>query len=150
MAVRDGGGLKRKSQTSDKIPESSLADIALLLLIFFMLTTVFRTEQDRPIEWPTADATEQIDEKRDNILNIWLESNGDVWINDRLTPMAQVSEVVAPAWEASGRRLVVSLRADANVPYRFVDSVQEQLQQAGAIYLVFSTELERRMAGERR
>ncbi len=150
MGLKGGGGLERKSKTSDKIPESSLADIALLLLIFFMLTTVFRTEQDRPIEWPTAEATEQIDEKRDRIMYVWVEQNGDVWINDRLTPMEQVSDVVQPAWQASGRRLVISLRADANVPYRFVNTVQEQLQQAGAIYLVFATDLERRMARERR
>ncbi len=149
MAMKQGG-FERKSKASDQIPSSSLADIAFLLLIFFMLTTVFRTERDRPIEWPAAEATEQIDEKRDNIMNIWLEGNGDVWINDRLTPMEQVSEIVAPEWQASGRRMVVSLRADANVPYMYVDMVQEQLQQAGAIYLVFATELERSMARERR
>ena len=149
MALKQGG-FERKSKASDQIPSSSLADIAFLLLIFFMLTTVFRTERDRPIEWPAAEATEQIDEKRDNILNIWLESNGEVWINDRLTPMDQVSAIVGPEWQASGRRLVVSLRADANVPYLYVDMVQEQLKASGAIYLVFATELERRMARERR
>lgn len=149
MALKDGG-FKRKSKASDQIPSSSLADIAFLLLIFFMLTTVFRTEQERPIEWPEAAATEQIDEKRDNILNVWLERNGDVWINDRLVPMQNVGDVVGPAWQASGQRLIISLRGDANVPYRYVDMVQDQLRRAGAVYVVFATDLEQRMQRERR
>jgi len=149
MALK-GGGFERKSKASDQIPSSSLADIAFLLLIFFMVTTVFRTEAERPIEWPDAAATEQIDEKRDNILYVWVERNGDVWINDRLIPMNNVSDIVGPAWMQSGQRLIISLRADANVPYRFVDAVQEQLKTAGAVYVVFATDLERRMQRERR
>ncbi|MDE0081143.1 MAG: biopolymer transporter ExbD [Gammaproteobacteria bacterium] len=144
------GGFERKSKASEKIPSSSLADIAFLLLIFFMVTTVFRTERERPIDWPAAIATEQIDEKRDNILYVWLERNGDVWINDRLVAMADVAAVVGPAWLESGQRLIISLRADSQVPYRFVDLLQEQLKRSGAVYVVFATELERRMTAERR
>jgi biopolymer transport protein ExbD len=149
MALK-GGGFERKSKASDQIPSSSLADIAFLLLIFFMVTTVFRTEQDRQIEWPAAIATQQIDEKRDNIMYIWIERNGDVWINDRLVPMSNVSDLVAPRWVESGRRLRISLRADAEVPYRFVDQVQQEIRESGAIYVVFATDLERRMMRERR
>jgi len=149
MALK-GGGFERKSKASDQIPSSSLADIAFLLLIFFMLTTVFRTEADRPIEWPEAEATQQIDETRDNIMYIWIERSGDVWINDRQVAMGSVSDLVAPRWVESGRRLRISLRADAEVPYRFVDAVQREIQAAGAIYVVFATDLERRMMRERR
>ncbi|MEX1258564.1 MAG: biopolymer transporter ExbD [Gemmatimonadota bacterium] len=145
-----GAGFQRKSKASDEIPSSSLADIAFLLLIFFMVTTVFRTQGDRQIEWPAAVATEQIDEKRDNILYLWVERNGDVWINDRLIPMQDVANMVQPLWLDSGQRLRISLRADASVPYRFVDQVQEQLKQAGAVYVVFGTDLERSMTRERR
>ncbi len=150
MSLKGGGGLQRKSKASDQIPSSSLADIAFLLLIFFMVTTVFRTESDRPIEWPEAEATQQIDETRDNIMYVWIERNGDIWINDRLVPLDAVSELVAPRGVESGRRLRISLRADAEAPYRYVDAVQKQIQQAGAIYVVFATDLERRMMRERR
>ncbi len=145
-----GGGLQRKSKASDQIPSSSLADIAFLLLIFFMVTTVFRQEAERQIEWPEAAATQQIDEKRDNILYVWIERNGDVWINDRQIQMVEVAPIVGPAWVASGQRLIISLRTDAQTPYRFVDQIQEQLKAAGAVYVVFATDLERRMTGERR
>ena len=149
MGLKDGG-FKRKSKASDEIPSSSMADIAFLLLIFFMVTTVFQNERERPIEWPSAAATEQIDEKRDNILYVWLERNGDIWINDQLIQMQDVAAVVGPAWLQSGQRLIISLRADAQVPYRFVDLVQEQLKRSGAVYVVFATDLERHMTAERR
>lgn len=148
MGMKDGG-FERKTKASSTIPSSSMADIAFLLLIFFMVTTVFQNERERPIQWPSAAATEQIDEKRDNILYVWLERNGDIWINDQLVPMGDVAAVVGPQWMQSGQRLIISLRADALVPYRFVDLVQEQLKRSGAVYVVFATDLERRMTVER-
>lgn len=149
MALRQGG-FERKSQASDEIPSSSLADIAFLLLIFFMVTTVFRTTRDRPIVWPEAEATERIDEKRQNILHIWLERNGDIWINDQLTQMTDVRSIVGPAYRDSDQRLVISLRADTEVPYRYTNQLMEEFKAAGAVRMVFATELERRMTRERR
>lgn len=144
------GGFERKSGVSDEIPSSSLADIAFLLLIFFMVTTVFRTDKDRQIEWAAAEATEKIDEKKKNILNIWVEANGDVWINDRPHDMTAVNETVGPLYAASDRRLVISVRADRDVPYRFIDAVQKELVEAGVVRVVFATELEQSMTRARR
>ncbi len=81
MAIK-GGGFERKSQASSDIPSSSLADIAFLLLIFFMVTTVFQADRQRPIEWPEAEAAQKIDEKQKNILNVWMERDGSIFIND--------------------------------------------------------------------
>ena len=139
------GGFERKSKAQAQIPDSSLADIAFLLLIFFMVTTVFREERAIPIDWPDAEATEQIDERRDNLLYVWLLADGQVFINDQSVTMEDVSEIVGPAWEASDEQLLISLRADAQVPYRYVDALQAELRSAGAVFVVFATELERRL-----
>lgn len=149
MAIKSGG-FERKSKASQDIPSSSLADIAFLLLIFFMVSTVFRTSRQRPIDWPAAEATQKIDEKRKNVLEVWLERNGDVWINDRAIAMAQVSDIVRPLYAETERRLVVSIRGDREVPYRYMDVLQKELQEGGAVRVVFATELERRMTRERR
>ena len=143
------GGLQRKSKASQDIPSSSLADIAFLLLIFFMVSTVFQTDKDRPIDWAAAEATEKIDEKQKNILNIWVESNGDVYINDAQRQMMELGEVVAPMYVAN-RNLVISVRSDRSVPYRFIDLVQQELVSAGVLRVVFATELEQSMTRERR
>lgn len=149
MAI-SGKGFQRKSKAADTIPSSSLADIAFLLLIFFMVTTVFRKEQERNIEWPDAAATQQIDEKRQNIMYIWVEQTGQVYMNDRPIAMSDIPALVAPAWLESNRRLVISLRADARAPYRYVHQVTEEIKNAGAMYVVFATDLERQMQRVRR
>ena len=150
MAIKGNDKYKRRSGSSESVPTASLADIAFLLLIFFMVTTVFREEQDRDVERPDAEATEEIDRRRDDIVNIWIEPDGDIWINDELVPMEDVSDVVQPLWVESNRELVVNIRADSHVAYHYVDAVQEQLRQAGAIYVSFWTSLAEQMQRERR
>jgi len=149
MAIKQGG-FSRKSKTSDEIPSSSLADIAFLLLIFFMVTTVFRTDRERDIIWPEAEATEKIDEKKKNILNIWVERGGAIYMNDQPYTMDQVSEVVAPLYADSDRRLVISIRGDREVPYSTMDQLQSELVAAGVVRVVFATEMEQRMTRQRR
>lgn len=149
MSIR-GGGLDRKSKAASEIPSSSLADIAFLLLIFFMVTTVFRSDKDRPINWAEAKATEKIDEKVKNILNIWVERDGSIWINDENVPMEGVSDRVRPLYAESERHLVISIRGDRETPYSFMDAVQKELVSAGVVRVVFATELERQMTRARR
>ncbi len=149
MAIK-GGGFQKASKASGEVPTSSLADIAFLLLIFFMVTTVFHTYRDRPIEWTEAESAEKIDEKQKNILNIWMERDGLVYINDQPLSMEQVTTVVAPLYAASERALVISIRGDREVPYRFMDQLQSALVAAGVVRVVFATQLQQSMQRERR
>ncbi|MEN8375782.1 MAG: biopolymer transporter ExbD [Gemmatimonadota bacterium] len=142
--------MERKSKASSEIPSSSLADMAFLLLIFFMVSTVFRKEQARDVEFPEAEATQKLDESRKDILHIWVEQSGDVWINDQLLPMEGVAPVVNGLYIESDQRLVPVLRADRDVPYRIMNALQEQLQNAGTVRVTFYTNLEQRMARARR
>ena len=149
MAIK-GGGFEKSSKASDEIPSSSLADISFLLLIFFMVTTVFQADRDRPIEWPEAEAAEKIDEKQKNILNIWMEGTGEIFINDQPYAMDDVSQVVAPLYAASDRALVISIRGDRDVPYLYMDLLQKELVAAGVVRVVFAAQLEQSMQRERR
>lgn len=149
MSIK-GGGFQKSSKASEEIPASSLADIAFLLLIFFMVTTVFQSDRDRPIEWPEAEAAQKIDEKSKNILNIWMERDGQVYINDQGYSMEQVTTVVAPLYAATERALVISIRADREVPYIYMDQVQKALVAAGVARVVFASQLEQKMQRERR
>ena len=97
------GGFEKRSKASEEIPSSSLADIAFLLLIFFMVTTVFPSDRERPIEWPEAEAAQKIDEKKKNILNLWIQKDGSIFINDQQYQMEQVHQVVAPLYAESDR-----------------------------------------------
>lgn len=145
-----GKGFQKRSKAQADIPSSSLADIAFLLLIFFMVTTSFPRDRERDIEWPEAAAAKKIDEKQKNILNLWLQRDGTIYINDMRHTMEEVSQVVAPLYAASDRALVISIRGDRETPYSLVDQLQSELVAAGVVRVVFSARLEQRMQRERR
>lgn len=148
MALR--GGFNRKSKVASEIPDSSLADIAFLLLIFFMVTTVFRRERPREIETPEAGATQQVDEKRKNILHLWVEQDGAVYINDALVPMDAISNVVGEQFELTDRQLVVAIRSDRRVTYQTINQITEELRDGGALRVNFATNFEERVGAARR
>jgi biopolymer transport protein ExbD len=144
------GGLKRKNKVASEIPDSSLADIAFLLLIFFMVTTVFPKERKREVVFPEARATERVDERRRNIMNIWVEPDGQVFINDQLVPIEQVSNIAGREYIATNQRLVVSIRGDRDVAYRIINEITEELRDASAVRVNFATNLEQRLTRARR
>jgi biopolymer transport protein ExbD len=144
MAVR-GKGFQKKHEASGEIPSSSLADIAFLLLIFFMVTTTFRSEDPREVTTPEAAAQEKIPEKRKDIQHIYIEENGSVYINDQRIPLNQISDVIGPL-RAEQPRLVAAIRGDVDVPYAIVNDLQEELRDAGAVRVNFTTTLEREMS----
>ena len=150
MSIRGGGDFQKKSKTQSEIPTSSMADIAFLLLIFFMVSTTFRKEQPREVIFPDAEATQKSDEKRKNILHVYLERDGNVYINDARVRMEQDSDVVLPLYRESDRNLVVSIRGDRQVPYKYINQVTEELRQANAVRVFFATDLESRVTRERR
>ena len=143
MAMR--GAFKRKSKVATEIPDCSLADMAFLLLIFFMTTTTFRRERAREIEQPEALATQQVDEKRQNILHLWIERSGEVFINDALTPISTISDIVGPLYAESDERLVVAIRSDREVPYGIINRVTEELREGVALRVYFATHFEQRV-----
>ena len=71
-------------------------------------------------------------------------------MNDQPYTMEQVSEVVAPLYADSDRRLVISVRGDREVPYSTMDQLQKELVAAGVVRVVFATEMEQRMTRQRR
>lgn len=144
MAVR-GKGFQKTHKATGEIPSSSLADIAFLLLIFFMVSTTFRSEEAREVTMPEAAAQEKIPEKRKDIQHIYIERDGSVYINDARIPVNQISDVIAPV-RAEQPRLVAAIRGDVDVPYDIVNDVQEELRNAGAVRVNFTTTLEREMS----
>lgn len=149
MAIQHGG-FKRKSKVASEIPDSSLADIAFLLLIFFMVTTVFPKDKKREIVTPEAAATQRVDEKRKDIVHLWVDPDGTVFINDQVVPMENISDLVSPMYVASDQRLVVAIRSDRSVPYRTINEITEELRDGGAVRVNFATNFEQRLSAARR
>ncbi len=77
-----GGGLRRpKRRISIRIDMTPMVDIAFLLLIFYMVTTVFAMPQAMEINLPPKDQDEPIEVKESNLLSIRVDEHGRFWWN---------------------------------------------------------------------
>ena len=75
-------GLRRpKRRVSINIDMTPMVDIAFLLLIFYMVTTVFAMPQAMEINLPPKDQKEDIEIKESNLLSIRVDDAGRYWWN---------------------------------------------------------------------
>jgi biopolymer transport protein ExbD len=135
------GAFKHTRRVDSIIPSSSLADMAFLLLIFFMVSTVFRTEKGLRITLPQAEATEKLKKKR-NIRHVWIARSGTISIDDNVVTPDYIPLVIAPE-VIKNPALVVGLRADKDAPFKSVNAVLEGLKQARAFRVNFASKTKR-------
>ena len=130
-----------KSKVTEKIPTASMADIAFLLLIFFMLSTVFKQYQGLPIQLPRAQKTMKIETKR-NITHVWTTAQGRVAIDDMLVDMPSIRTIMYNK-RVTNPKIIVSLKTDWRARYGVVAEVMEELKRADALRVNFATEKKR-------
>ena len=131
---------RRKSEVRQAIPTSSMADIAFLLLIFFMVSTVFVRYRGLPLRLPHAKATEEIKTRR-NITSIWVAHDGKIAIDDVIVDLVSVGPIIHRKL-VDNPRIIVSLRCDAKTPYGRVSQVTEELRKIHALNINFAAERE--------
>ena len=136
-----GGKFHRKANMGDTIPTSSMADIAFLLLVFFMVTTIFKLEDGLPIELPKAEAGQKV--PRERVAHIWIDRAGNISINDNLVAVEQV-EAIVYAKLVANPPLVVAFNVDKQTPFRPVEQVMDQLKNANATRVSFTADFKRR------
>ena len=79
----------RKSRVGAAVPTASMADIAFLLLVFFMVSTVFIRFRGIPVSLPEAERIEKLEMRR-HVTSIWIGANGAVNIDDRAVALEEV------------------------------------------------------------
>ena len=128
--------LRRNAGTGARIPTSSMADIAFLLIVFFMVTTIFKLEQGLAITLPRSTAGEKI--PKEKVAHIWIDQTGMISIDDLVVGVPDIEPLVlAKIRENPG--LIVSFNTDERAPYRVVNEAMERLKLAHALRVSFTT-----------
>lgn len=115
-----------------------MADIAFLLLIFFMVTTVFVRFRVTGIVLPKAEKIEEL-KKRRMISYLWVSADRKIYIDDKLAELDQVAGVFYDRRVAEPR-IIVSLKCDFRAPYGLVSRVLEELREADALRVNFAAD----------
>ncbi|WP_426430325.1 ExbD/TolR family protein [Winogradskyella sp. HB-48] len=144
--------MKSFRKHSATVNAGSMADIAFLLLIFFLVTTTISADKgilrQLPSDCPNIeDCKENINER--NILRISLNSKQEIYIENKVVKLEEVETIVRAFVDNNGasdcdyctgerlsissdhpREAVISLSHDALTKYQLFISVQDEITKA--------------------
>jgi len=121
--------VEKKKSREQEIPMASLADIAFLLLIFFLVTTTI--DVDRGIGLTLPAKGEETEVRSKNITNILVNAQGEVAIDGELTPVNDVARVIREKI-MQNENLIVSVKTDRLTKYDVFVQVLDELKVANA------------------
>jgi len=115
---------------------SSLTDIVLLLLIFFLLTSSFVAQPGLKVQLPRAEAAEALDEQR---VVVTLTEKGTVYLNNKTVTIQTLGQHLSSALQKTPDQVVV-INADRNVSLQSTVQVIDIAKTAGATRFMIATE----------
>jgi biopolymer transport protein ExbD len=128
--------IKRRIKVKNEIPTASMADIIFNLLLFFMVTSIFKMEEGLPILLPRAKSG--TDTQRQQIMHIWADRFNRISINDKLARVEHIQGIVASMLEEN-RAIIIAFNVDQRSKYKLVSDIMDQLKEANAINVTFTS-----------
>ncbi len=122
------GKIKRRFKGGE-IPTSSMADIAFLLLIFFLVTTTIDIDKGLGLVLPAEG--EEIEIKKKNILNCLINSSGMVLLGGEPVNLKDVSRIVKEKLRENNK-LIISVKTHEKTRYKDYVAIIDQLKIADA------------------
>ena len=119
---------KRKGRTAS-IPTASMADIAFLLLTFFLVTTSLDVDKGLGLTLPLKGQAKPIPKK--NIASLLINANGEVLLDDQEVQIPQIKDIIKQRL-VMNELLIVSIKTDSKTRYQDFVSVLDQVQMAEA------------------
>ncbi len=134
----------KKMEVSDEIPTSSMADIAFLLIVYFMVTTTFAATRGLDFALPKDEDTPPVVEKEESVL-IEIRSSGGVFVDQEQKELVDIFDYLKPKLERNPKKPVI-IKPDPEAPYGQMVAVFDTLrrikiQQEGAAVRVYEIEL---------
>ncbi len=134
--------IKKTKALEANIPTCSMADIAFLLIVFFMISTVFQVDKTS-VTLPSSHK-----KTRDEVIKesafIVVTREGIIKASDGIEDSQLVNlediAVLASTWMQKRPTQPVVIKADSEAKYGLIDDVLEQVRNAGVINLKFLTE----------
>ena len=128
--------MERKTKVEAEIPNASMADVAFLLLIFFLVTTVFNEEKGLELMLPESKAQEvQVSQK--NMLHIMVQPDGRVVLkkgknpDEAPIPVAGLAERMRQEISLNPK-IIAAVKTHPDATYDMMVQVLDELQKAEA------------------
>lgn len=119
-----------------EITLAPLIDIMFLLVIFFMVATVFPKDDGVAIDKPSLSSAEKIDQKS---ISIKITADGDYFVEGRLTTLSDAAQLVKQM-VAQDPGITVILEADKMARVNAVALALDKFKTAGATKFALAAE----------
>jgi len=124
--------IKRGYKISSIIPVASMSDIAFLLLVFMLLSSILTPQPPIKLEVPKITKTAEL--KEEEGLRIYLASNQLASINQQIIPLANIEAFIPAAIDEEQK---VYLYADANCAFEQINKILTLLKKNDYRQLTF-------------
>ncbi|MFQ6092763.1 MAG: ExbD/TolR family protein [bacterium] len=121
--------IRKKLRVSEEIPTCSMADIAFLLIIFFLVTTTMNMDKGLGLVLPGIGVEKKI--PKTNICNVWINAFGQVMVAGEMMEIPKIRGEIKRRLEENDK-LIVSLKTDPDTKYGTFVDVLDQLKLAEA------------------
>ncbi len=128
--------LKKRKMAEATIPTSSMADIAFLLLLFFLVATVIDVDTGIGLTLPEyVEDVQNVKVDKDRMAAILINENGDVLVDGTPVPVFQIKNNLKPRIISkielpSNKKLIVSVKTDRKTNYNTYIQALDQVKQA--------------------
>jgi len=123
--------LESKFKRKSTFPVISMADIVLLLLIFFLLTSTYLIQPGIKVHLPRTATKEAVTQEK---ITITITKSGAVYLEDKPVQIANFPYLLKDAAEK-----VILIKADRDVTIDMTVRVMETLRKSGAGKFVIAT-----------
>lgn len=130
--------IKKKKLQEASIPTSSMADIAFLLLLFFLVATVIDVDTGLGLTLPEyVPPEERVEIKVDpeRLVAVLVNEQGDVLIDGEIVSIFQIKNLIKPKLLARvemplSKKIIVSLKTDRKTIYNQYIAALDQIKLA--------------------
>jgi biopolymer transport protein ExbD len=128
--------IKKRKIAEAAIPTSSMADIAFLLLLFFLVATVIDVDTGIGLTLPEyVEDINTVEVPKDRMAAVLINANGDILLDGKPISVYQIKDNIKPRIISkiplpSNKKLIVSVKTDRETRYNTYIQALDQIKQA--------------------
>ncbi|MBM4174654.1 MAG: biopolymer transporter ExbD [Ignavibacteria bacterium] len=130
--------IRKKKTPEAEIPTSSMADIAFLLLLFFLVATTIDVDTGIGLTLPEFVPPEeqiQAEISKDRLATLLINENGDILLSDEVVTLAQIGEKLKVRIRSkidlpNNKKLIVSVKTDSKTNYNLYIQALDQVKES--------------------
>lgn len=118
----------KRARITATIPTSTMADIAFLLIVFFLVTTSMSKDKGLGLTLPPKGSATRVPSR--NITKVWINAAGEIMHDQEMVTLEQMGGRIKQMTE-DNPNLIVSIKTAPDARYELFVDVVDEIKKAG-------------------